>query len=171
MPLAGHDAPPAGRRRRSRYFNPHAPLRSTTPPVQISNARFSISIHVPLAGHDFAQDLDRDVFTISIRVPLAGHDSLPGIAITYVTNFNPRAPCGARPAIQGGLSHWRYISIRVPLAGHDRRADATQNRVAPFQSACPLRGTTIRRTPLLLVYQFQSACPLRGTTVQPHHAA
>ena len=36
--------------------------------------KYNISIHVPLAGHDFHDDLLDVVVHISIHVPLAGHD-------------------------------------------------------------------------------------------------
>ena len=56
-----------------------------------------ISIHVPLAGHDWlAVDITANWGQISIHVPLAGHDHLRQL----------RSP---RPR----------ISIHVPLAGHD----------------------------------------------------
>ena len=58
----------------------------------------AISIHVPLAGHDLGLLDGLPVFgQISIHVPLAGHDARAGAQRRRpYSNFNPRAPCGAR---------------------------------------------------------------------------
>ena len=80
--------------------------------------------------------------------------------------FNPRAPCGARPAavrtpaVSGGISIHaplagrdeddmvRYntieISIHAPLAGRDDSGSLRTNNGALFQSTRPLRGATAR---------------------------
>ena len=149
------------------YFNPRAPC----------GAR-------PQTGDDY-----RDIMTISIRVPLAGHDRQrirgTGILTRY---FNPRAPCGARPAATKSVQGAEDISIHVPLAGHDGTAFVKALQQLIFQSTCPLRGTTWlgecarlpnyfnprapcgarRFCPAAHVVGpiFQSTCPLRGTTFQ-----
>ena len=80
-----------------------------------------ISIHVPREGHDFRIRAERkSIHRISIHVPREGHDSLQsGLSIDQ-SNFNPRAPRGARPS--------------PPIPG---RRD-----IKLFQSTCPARGTT-----------------------------
>ena len=110
-------APPPPRRS---YFNPRAPcgarhagcancegrmrfqstcpLRGTTDAgAMVTPPPSQISIHVPLAGHDYPRD---DGYSrtdgISIHVPLAGHDGCRTSSSRCDSNFNPRAPCGAR---------------------------------------------------------------------------
>ena len=124
-------------------------------------------------------------------MPLAGHDAGGLLSAPIVEgNFNPRAPCGARPEakcygkvctsfqstcpLRGttGAFPWERhpqtgISIHMPLAGHDNISATFTAAAAGFQSTCPLRGTTggaiwrSRRR-----WRFQSTCPLRGTTMQ-----
>ena len=60
-------------------FQPTRPLRGATSIASITSSGSSISTHAPLAGRD-PQDLDH---------------------IGSWSNFNPRAPCGARPSSFG----------------------------------------------------------------------
>ena len=100
-----------------------------------------ISIHMPLAGHDSLQGGSQGLRLISIHMPLAGHDCKFASVLFTGLYFNPRAPCGARPA---------EIFRLIPNSG--------------FQSTCPLRGTTPTLLDDLSPEIFQSTCPLRGTT-------
>ena len=57
-----------------------------------------ISIHAPRAGRDDKLLVDLFHESISIHAPRAGRDLLVSAgARRYLGNFNPRAPCGARP--------------------------------------------------------------------------
>ena len=103
-------------------------------------------------------------------MPLAGHDARLRLRTGLRLHFNPRAPCGARRLTIGQL-----------------------HLHPPFQSTCPLRGTTMTKTfcdkcgkisihvPLAghdganlscayLPFAFQSTCPLRGTTTPKYFA-
>ena len=120
--------------------------------------------------------------------PARGTTPLASCICHSSTNFNPRAPRGARltPTVivdftalisihvpREGHDHddgnaqlrWIDISIHVPREGHDPRiADATKKATA-FQSTCPARGTTlIRLGHWKRLKKFQSTCPARGTT-------
>ena len=172
VPLAGHDTA------RSAFRN----LRST------------ISIHVPLAGHDIRQSrIEPVVFFISIHVPLAGHDRNSCLAPRPANNFNPRAPCGARPSGGGDsrrqivfqstcplrgttqlVEYWLLQSAfqsTCPLRGTTRSASRRRMPRSPFQSTCPLRGTTPKCSRRAMIARlFQSTCPLRGTTRHAVHA-
>ena len=57
-------------------------------------------------------------------------------------NFNPRTPCGVRPAGRDRRRAELGISIHAPLAGCDftRALRADAERI--FQSTHPLRGAT-----------------------------
>ena len=77
---------------------------------------------------------------ISIHVPHAGHDEIPG-------------------DYQGIYQ----ISIHVLHAGHDSMVSFFVP-FAPFQSTCPMRGTTTMSFFGNSSMLFQSTCPMRGTT-------
>ena len=125
----------------------------------------SISTHAPLAG--------RDGRGRASRVPPRG-------------NFNPRAPCGARPPRLGGSDQTAQISTHAPLAGRDsspaalgrvrrnfnprapcgaRPGTAQECReLAAFQPTRPLRGATSPTCAFMIRRAFQPTRPLRGAT-------
>ena len=105
---------------------------------------------MPLAGHDSARGsrLCR-LRRFQSTCPLRGTTSLGPSTPFATSDFNPRAPCGAR----------RCPACRTPF----------QSR--PFQSTCPLRGTTMMTSSSSTGHGFQSTCPLRGTTVLRSHIA
>ena len=79
---------------------------------------------------------------ISIHVPREGHDIAPCALVAKATDFNPRAPRGARP-LRFAFQMQRFmISIHVPREGHDCTFPPTKSLWFPFQSTCPARGTT-----------------------------
>ena len=55
-----------------------------------------ISIHAPRVGRDLQFILVAINQAISIHAPRVGRDSKEIIINVHITNFNPRAPCGAR---------------------------------------------------------------------------
>ena len=165
VPLAGHDATRQPRRPTERHFNPRAPcgarqveideyaaqfqfqstcpLRGTTQDAQRRERDHEISIHVPLAGHDYGCDDGVVVaLIISIHVPLAGHDQFSTYSGFVYLVFQSTCP------LRGTTSHKRSTTDWCT-----------------FQSTCPLRGTTSRCCVDCQQRGFQSTCPLRGTTV------
>ena len=104
---------------------------------------------------------------ISIHAPLAGCDTGAKPAREHPGDFNPRTPCGVRPARKvveesgrsfqsthplrgatlGGASKYASfpISIHAPLAGCDKGTPLVRIAVQGFQSTHPLRGATRRR--------------------------
>ena len=123
-------------------FNPRAPCGAR--PVKICMTTSSLTLfqstrpvrgatpeHITYAGH----------YDISIHAPRAGRDRLTNNGTLRRTNFNPRAPCGARLAsghsfcpvtlfqstrpVRGATSHGfmliddHHISIHAPRAGRD----------------------------------------------------
>ena len=101
-------------------FQSTRPLRGATYFHRLSRVGLQISIHAPLAGRDpfrpclffplFVFQSTRplrgatvsvarlgDRLIISIHAPLAGRDVLPPPLPCGPPDFNPRAPCGARP--------------------------------------------------------------------------
>ena len=58
-----------------------------------------ISIHAPLAGSDLMHAGYKELISyISIHAPLAGSDRGHSASEFIQLNFNPRSPCGERPA-------------------------------------------------------------------------
>ena len=101
-------------------FQSTRPVRGATsrcPAVQLS---FPISIHAPRAGRDFMPNQVIGHALISIHAPRAGRDQALPSNDGLDHNFNPRAPCGARPASSMITRHF-----------------------AGFQSTRPVRGATI----------------------------
>ena len=125
--------------------------------------------------------------TFQSTCPARGTTVTAPFAPKPVTDFNPRAPRGARRG--NGMILFRRcrfqstcpargttrtlkmvrpsicISIHVPREGHDPRRPRQTMWTATFQSTCPARGTTS----LYLIsspaaFRFQSTCPARGTT-------
>ena len=84
---------------------------------------FNISIHAPHAGRDDWNVIRvKPHYDISIHAPHAGRDQCVVGQKNARRNFNPRAPCGARPP-KGGT---KVVTDR-------------------FQSTRPMRGATDRR--------------------------
>ena len=123
-------------------FQSTRPVRGATAGHQDPGHCDGISIHAPRAGRDTKAAALRAGDIISIHAPRAGRDfggvgedGLPG-------DFNPRAPCGARPGV---------ISLRPGSK--------------LFQSTRPVRGATL----IILnsgaaSRRFQSTRPVRGAT-------
>ena len=78
---------------------------------------------------------------ISIHAPHAGRDTSWRRRSRAASNFNPRAPCGARLGTQ-----------QMPLVGH------------AFQSTRPMRGATNDNRAITIEVAFQSTRPMRGAT-------
>ena len=58
-------------------------------------------------------------FSVSIHVPLAEHDYYFVRCITHSAGFNSRAPRGARLSAGDNATKASAVSIHVPLAEHD----------------------------------------------------
>ena len=169
-------------------FNPRAPCGARRRALAAAIEETDISIHAPLAGRDRrVMHVDAGKFSfqstrplrgatktticrmcatrISIHAPLAGRDCSRKASWSCHSDFNPRAPCGARrehsrgDAAAGGFQSTRPlrgattpplsgkpdngISIHAPLAGRDADKCAKSIDEYGFQSTRPLRGATI----------------------------
>ena len=123
----------------------HAPLAGRDYHMVTLFAADPISTHAPLAGRDFSDDSFAIKVCISTHAPLAGRDDFPmivsqskfafqptrplrgatlliGSRIRQMKNFNPRAPCGARPQEGGSAVATGMISTHAPLAGRDSKS-------------------------------------------------
>ena len=140
-PLAGRDCHSRKTAREMHEFQPTRPLRGATEAITLGFSREEISTHAPLAGRDrrgLALVLvDRRISThaplagrdgvskdtirrllISTHAPLAGRDGLSVMFCAGSADFNPRAPCGARPR-DARRRRETLISTHAPLAGRD----------------------------------------------------
>ena len=102
---------------------------------------------------------------ISIHAPHAGRDS-KGTARTFTaSDFNPRAPCGARrnPAADRG-SDGEFQSTR-PMRGATPMPSLPPTMIR-FQSTRPMRGATTQDDPDRIAELFQSTRPMRGATIR-----
>ena len=78
----------------------HAPHAGRDADDDGGKRRVLISIHAPHAGRDgVALAVGGGIHPISIHAPHAGRDEAIQNKVTLRGNFNPRAPCGARPTL------------------------------------------------------------------------
>ena len=125
-------------------FQSTRPMRGATPFERCVYPALKISIHAPHAGRDWYVWKASPVDGISIHAPHAGRDFCIKSRLPYRMHFNPRAPCGARPA--------KYaFSAALEL----------------FQSTRPMRGATLNDGTFFNVSEFQSTRPMRGATRKP----
>ena len=110
--------------RRRDDFNPRSPCgeRLTEPALKL--LAVVISIHAPRVGSDLAVDTGVRVSLISIHAPRVGSDLVWCCAGCRSSYFNPRSPCGERPARPPPLRDSRGISIHAPRVGSDTRLRA-----------------------------------------------
>ena len=169
--MVGHFNPrtPCGVRRRL-YNNPWAvfkfqsthPLRGATALVKAVAVDRDISIHAPLAGCDSVDQRHGLGAAISIHAPLAGCDTVSILFMPRVTYFNPRTPCGVRPAAHQHHRGNRRISIHAPLAGCDLDIFCSP-MTGMISIHAPLAGCdSIRVTPLPPMYSISIHAPLAG---------
>ena len=154
-------------RRTDQYYNslifqPTRPLRGATNRIQDKAVDIYISTHAPLAGRD----------------TLRRRDHRRG------SNFNPRAPCGARRIFTHALQIIRIfqptrplrgatfvflhdvrcidISTHAPLAGRDRKDVDFSAYEALFQPTRPLRGATPLTRRQYQLLSISTHAPLAG---------
>ena len=144
----------------------HAPRAGRDTKQETVEGDVKISIHAPRAGRDMARPISEIELTeISIHAPRAGRDPVCRRNWPISRNFNPRAPCGARPAQPGKKRADRHISIHAPRAGRDPcpcrwwRSEPYFNPRAP----CGARPN-VHRYCTTAGGKFQSTRPVRGAT-------
>ena len=68
--------------------------------------------------------------------------------------FNPRTPCGVRLMGTTDQGWYRIISIHAPLAGCDLHIGPFTVTIIVFQSTHPLRGATICKVLIVMLYRY-----------------
>ena len=141
-PRVGRDSLAAAEQICSRDFNPRAPcgarrqcreiiaiddrFQSTRPVWGATLAIFftalldKISIHAPRVGRDTRRPpRSATAADFNPRAPCGARPDAQGCVCAAVRNFNPRAPCGARPGGRAGGAGYSAISIHAPRVGRD----------------------------------------------------
>ena len=167
----------------------HAPLAGRDARTVAVPRALDISIHAPFAGRDLPKKRREAASPISIHAPLAGRDIMKPERKNTWKDFNPRAPCGARPAqasvrqrpkqfqstrpLRGATlrkevwTEYLHISIHAPLAGRDSGA-AKPSSMMMISIHAPLAGRDgISKKIFTSISRFQSTRPLRGATSPP----
>ena len=133
-------------------------------------------------------DDDRIDRHISIHAPHAGRDCSETLSSARRTNFNPRAPRGARrisavsasvcvaisihapregrDPVESKRLNWSKISIHAPREGRDRYGATVSLLAKPFHSTRPARGATATEIASVSAILFQSTRPARGATTR-----
>ena len=94
--------------------------------------------------------------------PLRGATLVNCSSNNTAADFNPRTPCGARPARCTFSSSSGMISIHAPLAGRDYHLASIRAVYATFQSTHPLRGATLVGTNIFWIAYISIHAPLAG---------
>ena len=144
-----------------RIISIHAPLAGCDSGCDRGHVHFPISFHAPLAGCDRGSGSRAPTITISIHAPLAGCDAFRFCSCCASGNFNPRTPCGVRPARFSGSGCWRNFNPRTPC-GVRRVAAFSSSVGSGFQSTHPLRGATSASDDVYIYPGISIHAPLAG---------
>ena len=122
-----------------------------------------ISTHAPLAGRDMSYaEWARQKRGFQPTRPLRGATNDRCVATASQNNFNPRAPCGARPSTRAAsLPDVRFQPTR-PLRGATMSSLILTGRTRRFQPTRPLRGATTDHVTLDNVVIISTHAPLAG---------
>ena len=147
-----------------------------------------ISTHAPLAGRDMPPKRRNQHENISTHAPLAGRDAAASSLLPFFFDFNPRAPCGARPRGQPAGARLNDISTprarcgarracagallraaqdfnpRAPCGARRKAITVREEMTSVFQPTRPLRGATRGQGRGVGRRKFQPTRPLRGAT-------
>ncbi len=165
-PRAGRDSCTAARTRPTRaYFNPRAPCGARHAGLQPQDQGGTISILAPRAGRDDRkQFITQKIAQFQSSRPVRGATEILHPQRRGREYFNPRAPCGARPAFDSLMPATSQISILAPRAGRDVECPWCGAKAADFNPRAPCGA---RRRAVAAGHpggRFQSSRPVRGAT-------
>ena len=140
-PHAGRDRSELRHSQRAKYFNPRAPCGARplytyffAPIVLFQSTR-------PMRGATGNSEPVGPETVISIHAPHAGRDPPAVSARSRTMDFNPRAPCGARPAMTTRRLRSPDFNPRAPCGARPQPTVRTFSE-SEFQSTRPMRGAT-----------------------------
>ena len=151
----------------------HAPLAGRDEWDEVAAlCRKLISTHAPLAGRDTDAARRCPPKGISTHAPLAGRDYSKALTCFTDLDFNPRAPCGARPVTKiDAVAEITFQPTR-PLRGATVCFVCLHIRRLSFQPTRPLRGATVKLVIAGVTYGISTHAPLAGrdrmSPVRPH---
>ena len=102
-----------------------------------------ISIHAPRVGSDHRpQHRRKQALRFQSTLPVWGATSNKLFSLAVTAYFNPRSPCGERPAHRKYRVPAYAISIHAPRVGSDRCCLSEHLQQFGFQSTLPVWGAT-----------------------------
>ena len=125
-------------------FQSTHPMRGATWEKKMSAESRTFQSTHPMRGATDTTGTPSVQVTISIHAPHAGCDRRLRHGPIFGEYFNPRTPCGVRPAGRLRRLSRHYISIHAPHAGCDVRPWPAAIGALTFQSTHPMRGATGR---------------------------
>ena len=155
---------PCGMRCIKHHFNPRSPCGERPGCAGTVHRGHRISIHALLAESDGLRRKDLALRAISIHALLAESDpQAKRSACRKISNFNPRSPCGERPALR------RRGCTRGAISIHALLAEAIEARViawlADFNPRSPCGERLAISSVHMLHIAFQSTLSLRRATI------
>ena len=143
-------------------FQPTRPLRGATITSILIQSWYNISTHAPLAGRDkvFGDSSGQPVEFQPTR-PLRGATTHQNFIAIVSSNFNPRAPCGARREWYLPRYDRRNFNPRAPC-GARLKDDGTMDFAELFQPTRPLRGATTDFLKVFTFWGISTHAPLAG---------
>ncbi len=125
----------------------------------------SISIHAPRVGRDLLGDaVHADDDDFNPRAPCGARPARPARIGCRNVYFNPRAPCGARLVEAGGRTCYLSISIHAPRVGRDADRGNHKEVGRNFNPRAPCGARPCFFLAVRQAAQFQSTRPVWGAT-------
>ena len=153
-----------------RIFQSTRPVRGATHWYHTLSSIKSISIHAPRAGRDpQLRPVEPNNINFNPRAPCGARPFI--YVYNYVArpnHFNPRAPCGARPITTFGIALLTNISIHAPRAGRDDEDGVHIQDCNAISIHAPRAGRDGNPDKKSSSPEgFQSTRPVRGATSSP----
>ena len=146
-------------------FQPTRPLRGATSLDDLFANFDVISTHAPLAGRDRKSHSTSYVPPVFQPTrPLRGATDWSYLVICLYSDFNPRAPCGARPPSVTGVHNY-FISTHAPLAGRDSPYSVSLLYRYDFNPRAPCGARRAPPRGILAVENISTHAPLAGRDV------
>ena len=147
------------------HFNPRSPCGERPRPEVLPCRHSRFQSTLPVWGATAVEDLELIRPYISIHAPRVGSDSPFGHSPQRGKHFNPRSPCGERPAgtAAAGGNHPDF-NPRSPCGERLVQDLNFALEQLEFQSTLPVWGATSRACKCGVGEQFQSTLPVWGAT-------
>ena len=98
------------------------------------------------------------------RAPCGARPSISAVTVCRSTYFNPRAPCGARRRFGRHAAGRGHFNPRAPCGARPVLPKTSNSERRKFQPTRPLRGATRSAARPTARFGFQPTRPLRGAT-------